>query len=277
MENFNRIKKVIDFLEENRQNQPSLDKVSAYLGISSFHLHRIFSEWAGITPKAFLKCLTLEHAKEMLKKDYSVLDATLESGLSGPGRLHDLCVSIEAASPGEIKSGGRGLTMTAGFTNSPFGHCLVAKNERGICHLSFEPRPSQQDGQQAIQACWPNAELVWDNDFARSIATKLFVQSTIQPAERLKAYVRGTAFQVQVWRALLRLPLGHLTSYSNIATQIGSPNSSRPVGTAVGNNPIAFLIPCHRVIRRTGACGDYRWGSSRKKAIIAWESAQRNP
>ncbi len=275
MKNFERVKKVIEYIDGNQQVQPNLEELSAHLGISTFHLHRLFSDWAGVTPKAFLKCMTLEHAKTMLKNDYSVLDTTLETGLSGPGRLHDLCVSIEAASPGEIKSGGLGLAIEAGFADSPFGHCLIAINQRGICHISFEPKRNKKTGLELIRAEWPNSEMVWNDSVAESIASKLFTQSsTRRPGSKLKAYVQGTGFQLRVWRALLRLPLGYLTTYGKVAKEIGSPQSSRAVGTAVGRNPIAFLIPCHRVIRSTGACGEYRWGSERKKAILAWESLQ---
>lgn len=274
MNNFERVKEVIQFLDDNQRSQPNLDEISTHLGISSFHLHRLFSEWAGVTPKSFLKCLTLEHAKSMLINDFSVLDATLEAGLSGPGRLHDLCVSIEAASPGEIKSGGEGLAVKAGFADSPFGHCLIAKNQRGICHLSFEPTRDKSLAVAAIQDEWPNAQLDWDNGVAEGLAATLFDDSrSIEPNAKLRAFVKGTEFQVKVWRALLRLPPGHLTTYGNVATEIGNPSSSRAVGTAVGQNPIAYLIPCHRVIQSTGAAGEYRWGADRKKAMIAWEGA----
>ncbi len=275
IDNFERVKTIITFLDENHQLQPNLEEISAHIGVSTFHLHRIFSDWAGITPKAFLRCLTLEHAKRLLKEDFSVLDATLESGLSGPGRLHDLCVSIEAASPGEIKSGGTGLSIRAGFAVSPFGHCLIAECQRGICHLSFEPIRSKTSGLQELQAQWPNSEIVWDERFAKELVARLF-ESNIphKSVLKLKAYVRGSDFQIRVWRALLRLPSGYLTTYGNLASKIGTPQSSRAVGTAVSNNPIAYLIPCHRVIRSTGASGEYRWGAERKKAILAWESCR---
>lgn len=275
MNQFERVKKVIEFLADNQQSQPSLDELSKHLGISTFHLHRVFSEWAGTTPKAFLKCLTLEHAKTMLQNESSVLDATLASGLSGPGRLHDLCVSIEAASPGEIKSGGLGLKTKAGFVNSPFGHCLIAKNQRGICHISFEPDRNEKSGLEIVRAEWPNSKIDWDNAVAERIASKLFAKPhELRPDTRLNAFVRGTNFQLRVWRALLRMPFGALTTYGRVAEEIGNPKSSRAVGTAIGNNPIAFLIPCHRVIRSTGVLGDYRWGPERKKAVLAWEYLQ---
>ena len=276
MDNFERVKRVIEYLSAHQKSQPSLEEISTQLGISPSHLHRLFSDWAGITPKSFLKCLTLEHARSMLKDNYSVLDTTLESGLSGPSRLHDLFVSIEAASPGEIKSGGVGLKIDAGFAESPFGPCLIAKSQRGICHMSFESKRSKEIGLEIVRAEWPNSELNWNKDAAKPIAKQLFVRSSDMRPEvklkKLKAFVKGTDFQVRVWRALLRLPSGYLATYGNIAREIGNPHSSRAVGTAIGKNPIAFLIPCHRVIRSTGACGEYRWGSERKKAMIAWES-----
>lgn len=273
MKNFERVKKVIEYLDDHQRNQPGLEEISKHLGLSPFHLHRVFSDWAGISPKSFLKCLTLEHAKSLLEHGCSVLDATLESGLSGPGRLHDLCVSLEAASPGEIKSGGVGLKIDAGFSESPFGTCLIAKCQRGICHVSFESNRRREFGLEILRLEWPNAELNWCNESAELLAKELFVQTKdVRPREKLRAFVKGTEFQVRVWRALLRLPSGYLASYGNIARQIGNPGGSRAVGAAIGKNPLAYLIPCHRVIRSTGACGEYRWGADRKKAMIAWES-----
>jgi len=281
MKDFERVKKVIEILDSHRHLQPGLDEIAMHLGISAFHLHRLFSDWAGVTPKAFLKCLTLEHAKSMLKNDFNILDATFESGLSGPGRLHDLCVSIESASPGEIKSGGAGLKIDAGFAESPFGHCLIAQSQRGICHLSFESKRNRKIGREIIRAEWPSSKLDWDDQVAEKISSNLFVRPDSwnlaskpgsKSGSKLKAFVQGTEFQLRVWRALLRLPSGYLSTYGNIAKAIGNPRGSRAVGSAIGKNPIAYLIPCHRVIQGTGACGDYRWGSDRKKAIIAWES-----
>ena len=277
MENFERIKRVIEYLHQNHRSQPGLNDISSHLGISAYHLHRLFSDWAGVTPKTFLKCLTLEHAKSLLKDNFSVLDATLETGLSGPGRLHDLCVSIEAASPGEIKSGGTGLEIQAGFTESPFGFCLIGLSQRGICHLSFEKSLDREFGKETILQEWPNANLNWCDEAATSLVNNIFVPANERKTKsNLRAFVKGTDFQVRVWRALLRLPAGYLSSYGNIAGHIGMPGGSRAVGSAVGKNPIAFLIPCHRVIQSTGAFGDYRWGAERKQAIIAWESAQLN-
>jgi AraC family transcriptional regulator, regulatory protein of adaptative response / methylated-DNA-[protein]-cysteine methyltransferase len=276
MRDYERIKAIIEFLDESRQEQPGLEELSAAAGLSPFHLHRLFSDWAGITPKAFLKCLTLNHAKELLRAGESVLSTSLEAGLSGPGRLHDLCVSLESASPGEIKAGGNGWTIKAGVSESPFGLCLIAGSPRGICHLSFVPTEDRTPATELLREDWPAATLRWDNSFACELAARLFVKPTENGSNaRLKAYVRGTDFQVRVWRALLTLPPESLTSYGRIGKAIGSPDASRAVGTAVGRNPLAVLIPCHRVIRETGVIGDYRWGMERKKAILAWENAER--
>jgi len=275
MNDYERIRDLIVYLDRNRHEQPGLENLAGYSGLSMFHLQRLFSRWAGITPKAFLKCLTVSHAKRLLRSGSSVLDASLESGLSGPGRLHDLCVSLESASPGEIKSGGAGWTIQAGFSETPFGDCLIAESPRGICHLSFVAGRDRNVEGELIRTDWPNAGLNWDDSFAARIAERLFVRSGQQQASaKLKAFVHGTDFQVRVWRALLSLPYGTLASYGNIASAIGSPESSRAVGTAVGQNRLACLIPCHRVIRSTGIIGDYRWGNERKKAIIAWETAE---
>lgn len=276
MRDYERIKAIIKLLDERQQQQPELAELAIAAGLSSFHLHRLFRDWAGITPKAFLKCLTIHHAKERLRAGQSVLDASYQTGLSGPGRLHDLCVSLEAASPGEIKSGGNGWTINAGFVESPFGMCLIAENPRGICHLSFVPKIDRTAGAELIAQDWPAAKLQWNDSLVRELSATLFGQPVADQANRrLKAYVRGTDFQVRVWKALLSLPPGYLTSYGRIAVEIGSPDASRAVGTAVGRNPLAILIPCHRVIRETGVIGEYRWGSERKKAMLAWEHSQR--
>jgi AraC family transcriptional regulator of adaptative response/methylated-DNA-[protein]-cysteine methyltransferase len=260
-------------LDEHCAEQPDLVTLSAQAGLSQFHLHRLFSEWAGITPKAFLQCLTLGHAKQLLLDGESVLKTSLDVGLSGPSRLHDLCVRLEAASPGEIKSGGADWSITAGFAETPFGICLLAESPRGICHLSFVPTADRDEGTAAIHADWPRARIVWNQDAAGKVLSSVFTKPHDRNKSRtLKAIVRGTEFQVRVWRSLLAIPPGSLVSYSQIAASIRSRSAARSVGSAVGQNRLAFLIPCHRVIRETGAIGDYRWGAARKKAIIAWES-----
>ena len=250
-------------------------------GLSQFHFHRLFSAWAGVTPKDFLQCLTLAHAKELLRAGNSILDVALESGLSGPGRLHDLCVNLEAASPGELKSGGAGWTISFGFANSPFGKCLIAGSPRGICHLSFVEAENEKTARAALQEDWPLAKLKHADSDVRQLAAKIFARHVPdqhagpETGAPLRAFVRGTPFQLRVWRALLQVPPGTLTSYGRLATAIGKPAASRAVGTAVGQNPLAYLIPCHRVIRETGVIGDYHWGQIRKRAMIAWESSPR--
>jgi AraC family transcriptional regulator, regulatory protein of adaptative response / methylated-DNA-[protein]-cysteine methyltransferase len=271
---YERIAKIIRFLDERRDEQPDLATMAAHAGLSSFHLHRLFSAWAGVTPKDFLQCLTLAHAKELLRNGSPVLDAAIESGLSGPGRLHDLCVTLEAASPGELKSGGAGWTIRFGFAESPFGKCLVAESPRGICHLSFIE--NEKSAVAELHKEWPQAKWKRDDASARELAKKIFARRIAGPdaGVPLRAFVRGTPFQVRVWRALLQVQPGSITTYGRLAKVIGAPTASRAVGTAVGQNSLAYLIPCHRVIRETGIFGNYRWDPLRKRAMIAWESAE---
>jgi AraC family transcriptional regulator of adaptative response/methylated-DNA-[protein]-cysteine methyltransferase len=277
MNDYERIAQIIRYLDERRAGQPDLATLAARAGLSPFHLHRLFSAWAGVTPKEFLQCLTFAHAKALLQAGESILAAALDSGLSGPGRLHDLCVNLEAASPGEIKSGGTGWTMACGFAESPFGKCLVAESPRGVCHLSFVE--NEKAALAGLQNEWPGAKLKRDDVMAEKLAKTIFARQAgsqragLEAGAPLRAYVRGTPFQVRVWRALLEIPPGSLTSYGRLATAIGKPAAARAVGAAVGKNPLAYLIPCHRVIRETGVLGGYHWGLVRKRAMIAWESS----
>ena len=274
MNDYERIAQIIRFLDECHVEQPDLTTLAGRAGLSRFHFHRLFSAWAGVTPKDFLQCLTLAHAKALLRDGETILDSALESGLSGPGRLHDLCVNLEAASPGELKSGGAGWVISSGFTESPFGKCLIAESPRGVCHLSFVE--NEKNALTELQKDWPQAKLKRDDSAAARLATRIFARpddSHSQPG--LRAFVRGTPFQVRVWRALLQIRSGSLTSYGRLANSIGKPTASRAVGAAVGQNPLAYLIPCHRVIRETGVIGDYHWGAVRKRAMIAWEGSQR--
>ncbi|TCS71508.1 AraC family transcriptional regulator of adaptative response/methylated-DNA-[protein]-cysteine methyltransferase [Sulfuritortus calidifontis] len=274
MNDYDRVARVIRYLDRHRTEQPDLATLAEAAGLSPFHFHRLFRAWAGITPKDFLQCLTLEHAQALLRRGDSVLDAALACGLSGPGRLHDLCVNIEAATPGELKSGGEGWILRAGFAESPFGSCLVAESPRGICHFAFVEPEDRATALAGLQASWPRARLQRDDLAATRLAESIFLRppaSTALPP--LRAFVRGTAFQVRVWRALLAVPPGKLISYGRLAAAIGQPRAARGVGNAVAQNPLAFLIPCHRVIRETGIVGNYRWGAVRKRALLAWESA----
>jgi AraC family transcriptional regulator, regulatory protein of adaptative response / methylated-DNA-[protein]-cysteine methyltransferase len=276
MNDYERIARVIRYLDERQTKQPNLADLAEHAGLSPSHFHRLFSNWAGITPKDFLQCLTFAHAKELLRAGESVLDVALESGLSGPGRLHDLCVHLEAASPGELKSGGEGWTLSVGFANSPFGKCLIAESPRGLCHLSFPEIEMGASALTALQKEWPHAKVERNDQAAKRLAGEIFTRPN-DPALRqpLRAFVRGTPFQVRVWQALLQIQPGALTSYGRLAETIGQPSAARAVGSAVGQNSLAFLIPCHRVIRETGVIGNYRWGSTRKRAILAWESTPR--
>ena len=276
MNDYERIAEVIRYLDERHIEQPALATLADRTGLSQFHFHRLFSTWAGITPKDFLQCLTLSHAKELLRDGQSVLDVALGSGLSGPGRLHDLCVNLEAASPGELKSGGAGWTISAGFAETPFGQCLVAEGPRGICHLSFVESENERIALAALREDWPQARLQRDESVAARLVARIFAPpSDSHSRPVLRAFVRGTPFQVRVWRTLLQVQPGTLTSYGRLATAIAQPGAARAVGAAVGQNPLAYLIPCHRVIRETGVMGDYRWGPIRKRAMIAWEGSPR--
>ncbi|MDZ4405380.1 methylated-DNA--[protein]-cysteine S-methyltransferase [Prosthecobacter sp.] len=269
MNDYERVARIIRHLDDHHVEQPGLEELAAHLGLSRFHFHRLFSRWAGVTPKDFLQCLTLEHARERLRQGESVFDAALDVGLSSPGRLHDLCVTLEAATPGEIKGGGEGWTIEAGLAATPFGLCCIGNGPRGVCHLAFVESAERTTVSEAILALWPKAELRWNNVTARRIAAEVF-----QPGgeTHLRALVRGTPFQLRVWRALLRIPPGGMVSYGHLATAIGHQGAARAVGTAVGTNPLAYLIPCHRVIRETGVIGQYRWGHERKRALLAWEA-----
>ncbi|MDQ8184749.1 methylated-DNA--[protein]-cysteine S-methyltransferase [Pelagicoccus sp. SDUM812002] len=273
MSDYQRIAKLIRYLDQNQGEQPSLQELADFMELSPHHLHRLFANWASITPKDFLQCLTAAKARELLKAGRSVLDTSLEVGLSGPGRLHDLCVKLEGATPGEIKSGGAGWQMRVGFADTPFGEACLAESPRGICHLSFVEASEKTAVLRALREEWSGAVLLRDDVRAVRLAKAVFAAAKDrQVATPLKALVRGTDFQVRVWQALIQIPRGCLISYGRLAEGIGNPGASRAVGTAVGSNELAFLIPCHRVIRETGVIGNYRWGGDRKRAIIAWEN-----
>lgn len=276
MNDYERIARVIQYLDDHHTEQPDLETLAKQVGISSSHFHRLFSAWAGVTPKDFLQSLTLSHAKNLLHQGESVLDASLGCGLSGPGRLHDLCVSLEAASPGEIKSGGAGWEIQFGFAGTPFGPWLVAEGPRGVCHVSFVEDRNPVAAVAALQEAWPEARLIRDDGLAANLVAQCFERPTVGEIRLpLRAFVRGTEFQVRVWRALLQIPAGTLVSYGRLAAAVGNPDAARAVGTAVGQNSLAWFIPCHRVIRETGVVGDYRWGKTRKRAMIGWESSAR--
>lgn len=268
MDDYSRVARIIRYLDENRISQPSLAELASVAGLSESHLHRLFKRWAGITPKDFLQCLTAQHAKERLRASSSVLDAAIDVGLSGPGRLHDLMVTLEAVSPGEFKERGRGLVVSWGWADSPLGIASIAWTDRGICHLAFHEERSD-DPPGSLLEDWANASLTRNDTEAASLQDQVFSPR----ARSLKGLVRGTAFQVKVWRALIAIPEGSLVSYGQLAESIGSPGAARAVGSACGSNAIGYLIPCHRVIRETGIVTGYRWGDVRKRMLIAREMA----
>lgn len=270
-EDYHRIAQAIDYIDAHYLNQPSLEDIANHISLSEFHMQRLFKRWAGISPKRFLQYLTAEHAKHLLQESHNVLAATYEAGLSSPGRLHDLMVNIHAMTPGEIKSQGAGLTIYYGIHATYFGDALLAVTERGICGMDFIST-REEDALNLIRAEWAQAEFQENPAKTQPVLEQIFSMDTPQP---LSLMLKGTNFQIKVWEALLKIPFGQFATYEEIAAAIGQPGSARAVGNAVGSNPVAFLIPCHRVIRKTGAFGNYKWGLSRKKAIIGWESAQR--
>ena len=271
---YDKIERAIRFIEDNRLDQPGLDEIAAGIGMSPFHLQRVFTAWAGVSPKLFLRYVTLDHAREALMDASPVLDAALDVGLSGPGRLHDLFVTLEAATPGEFGAGGCGLEIRYGLHDGPFGRFLVAATERGVCRIAFEQAGEDQVG--ALADAWPGARLVEDEARTWRIAGEALAHGMTAGESPIRLWARGTNFQIKVWEALLRVPPGRLASYGGIARAVGNPRAGRAVGRAVGANPIAVLIPCHRAIRASGRFETgYRWGSARKRALIAWEAARR--
>jgi AraC family transcriptional regulator of adaptative response/methylated-DNA-[protein]-cysteine methyltransferase len=271
-EDYQRVEQAIQYLDAHYQEQPSLEEVAASLGLSEFHFQRLFTRWAGVSPKRFLQYVTKEHARELLQQSGDLLDTTHQVGLSSLGRLHDLMVSAEAVSPGEYKSRGAGLTIRYGLHPSPFGRCLIGLTERGICHLSFV-QTGEGDAIDALVADWASAQMIEDKKATAPWVAPIFDLS--QRGERpLHLYLRGTNFQLKVWEALLNVPSGSVTTYEQVAAQVGKPKALRAVGTAVGHNPIAVLIPCHRVLRKLGGFGNYRYGPARKKALLGWEASR---
>lgn len=272
-EDYGRIEQAILFLEQNFRTQPELKEVAASVGLSEYHFQRLFSRWAGISPKRFLQFLTIEYAKQLLAESKSVLDATYEAGLSSPGRLHDLFVTCEAITPGEFKNKGEGLTITYGFHPSPFGECLLSITERGICGLAFAQNGERAAVLDELKHNWPKAAFVEDPAQTQPLVEQIF--SPVQSKQALPVMLKGTNFQIKVWQALLRIPPGAVVSYDELAALIGQPGAARAVGNAVAQNPIGYVIPCHRVIRKIGAVGDYHWNPTRKRAILGWEAARR--
>ena len=269
---YERVAAAIAYIDAHARAQPELEDVAAAVGLSPHHFHRLFRRWAGITPKRFLQLLTLEEAKRRLDASRSVLQASYEAGLSGPGRLHDLFVTLEGVTPGEYRTGGAGVEIAFGFADTVFGEALVARTPRGLCRLAFVDGGDRASAERAsvaeLAADWPEAVLIRD-DGAAGLAT-----DAIFSGERLPLHVRGTNFQVQVWSALLAIEPGRVASYEDVARGLGRPEATRAVAGAVARNRIGWVIPCHRVIRKMGAAGGYRWGTARKLAMLTWEAAR---
>lgn len=280
--NYERIAEAIDYIRENFQSQPGLEEIAGNIHLSPYHFQRLFTDWAGVSPKKFLQYISVERAKEVLKDQRAtVYDAAFEAGLSGTGRLHDLFISIEGMTPGEFRNGGAELQINYSFAESPFGDILVASTAKGICYMAFVDRAAenQKDAEAAagldLQSHFPNARFRQMTDLIQQNALYIFTQDWSR-LQQIKLHLKGTEFQLKVWEALLKIPMGGLSTYKDIAGRLGNPGASRAVGSAVGDNPVAFLIPCHRVIQSVGAFGQYHWGATRKTAIIGWEAAKIN-
>jgi len=272
-DDYRRIERAIHFIEGQALRQPSLAEIAAEVGLSEFHFQRLFSRWVGISPKRFLQFITKEYARRLLEDSRDVLSVTYDSGLSSPGRLHELFVTCEAVTPGEIKMRGEGLAIDYGVHASPFGRCLLAMTDRGICGLSFVQEAPEQALVDRLRERWPGARITHRPEATAAVVEQIFSFPAEHEPAPLHLFVRGTNFQIQVWQALIRIPLGKAVTYEDIARHIGAPHACRAVGNAVGHNPIPFLIPCHRVIRKMGEFGNYGEGPDRKKAILGWEAA----
>jgi AraC family transcriptional regulator, regulatory protein of adaptative response / methylated-DNA-[protein]-cysteine methyltransferase len=270
--NYQRVAEAIDFIRHNFKRQPDLDEVAKKVFLSPFHFQKLFSEWAGVSPKKFLQYVSIEHAKDILKNTQaSLFEAAHETGLSGTSRLHDLFVNIEGMTPGEYKNGGENLRIQFSFAESQFGSLLVASTPKGICHIAFADDENQ--ALEALRAQFPRASFHQITDLMQQNALQIFRQDWWQ-LETVKLHLKGTPFQIKVWETLLKIPLGGLSTYGKIAEQIQIPGASRAVGTAIGSNPVAFIIPCHRVIKSAGEFGNYHWGTTRKTAMLGWEFSQ---
>ena len=270
--NYNRIAEAIEYIKTNFKDQPNLDEVAEQVHLSPFHFQRLFSEWAGTTPKKFLQYTSIEHAKKLLKDQQATLfDTAFETGLSGTGRLHDLFVNIEGMTPAEYKNGAKNLFINYSFAESPFGNLIVASTPKGVCYMAFDD--DEGNALNDLKQKFPNATFQRKLDLIQQNALFIF-QNDWSKLPEIKLHLKGTEFQLRVWETLLKIPMGKLSTYGSIAEKIGNTNASRAVGTAIGSNPVAFLIPCHRVIQSSGNIGGYMWGSTRKTAIIGWESAK---
>lgn len=272
---YTRIAQAIEYLEQNFRHQPTLKETADHVGLSEYHFQRLFSRWAGISPKKFAQYLTIDYAKSLLDESRNLLDVTLESGLSSPSRLHDLFVTFEAVTPGQYKSGGTDLVIRYGMAATPFGTCLLAQTERGICGLQFVDEGRQEMVLADLKKQWSGASFVEDKTAVSPTINQIFHGQANASSKPFKLYLQGTNFQIRVWEALLKIPQGQIASYDTVATMIGQPTAVRALASAVARNPVGYLIPCHRVIRKTGTFGKYHWSETRKKALLGWEAAQR--
>jgi len=268
------VRRAIGFISEHWRTQPEIDAIAEIASVSTTELHHLFRRWAGLTPKAFLQALTLDHARMLLRDSASVLDATFEVGLSGPGRLHDLFVTHEAMSPGEWKSGGEGLTIHYGFHPSPFGTALIMATERGLAGLAFDDADARKPALADMQSRWPKATYVEESARTAPLARRIFDPKRWRADQPLRVVLIGTDWEVRVWEKLMKIPLGRLTTYSDIAAKVCTPAAARAVGAAVGKNPICFVVPCHRVVGKSGALTGYHWGITRKQAMLGWEAGK---
>ena len=268
------VRRAIGHIRGHWREQPEIEAIAEAAGVTPTELHHLFRRWAGLTPKAFLQALTLDGARQLLRDSASVLDATYEVGLSGPGRLHDLFVTHEAMSPGEWKTGGEGLTIRFGFHPSPFGSALVMATERGLAGLAFADPGEEPAALADMKARWPRAIYVEDSARTAIVAKRIFDQSQWQPSQPLRVVLIGTDWEVRVWEALMQIPMGRLVTYSDIAGKVRSPAAARAVGAAVGKNPVSFVVPCHRVVGKSGELTGYHWGITRKRAMLGWEAGQ---
>jgi len=270
LRDYERVGQAIRYIEQNRFEQPDLNEIARHVGLSPHHFQRLFVRWAGVSPKQFLSYLTVQHAQSLLRDQTSVLETALQSGLSGPGRLHDMFIAITAMTPGEYKQQGASITVRYGFHPTPFGLALVMLTTRGICGLRFLEPGGERDELSATKSEWPLSEFVEDSAATR----QALAQALGQNGAKTRLLLRGTRLQIQVWRALLGIPEGRLLSYGSLAEALGHPRAARAVGSAIGQNPISWIIPCHRVLRANGEITGYRWGPERKAALIGWEAAR---
>jgi AraC family transcriptional regulator, regulatory protein of adaptative response / methylated-DNA-[protein]-cysteine methyltransferase len=266
------VKHTLAFISENWRDQPSLETLADQAGLSPTHLQRLFTRWAGLSPKAFLQAVTLDHARGLLRDSASILDASYELGLSGPGRLHDLFVTHEGMSPGIYKAHGRGLNIQYGFHDCPFGRALILITSEGLAGLAFADHGKEKSALADMKGRWPEATYVENQQATAAYAKRIFESERWKPDQPLKIVFIGSDFEIRVWETILRIPFGKASTYSDIASHIGKPKAARAVGSAVGKNPISFVVPCHRVLEKSGGLGGYHWGLTRKRAILGWEA-----